>query len=213
MKTPMILKPTNKGFSLIELLTVMAIMSVMMGLLVSTGMNTRPAGSRQGAISQLMGGLEEARMSAIEKGTTVYFGIADTTHPDSGKQLCSYILFREQTADEKAVSNTEDMVPITRWDCLPRGFYFDLDKISSMLIPVAGNGLPGNPTTVQVIEFGSLGQVTGQPLEETPQIAVTDAVFDPASKNLQRKDNGAGDFAVNIYRLTGRLQLAQTQIP
>jgi len=204
---------SSRGFSLLELLVVMAIMSIMMGVMVNSGMGGRPAGSRQGAITQLMGALEEARMSAIEKRVKVYFGIADTTHPDSEKQLCAYIFFRDQTADEKAVSKTEDVVPITRWTSLPRGFYFDLEKISNMLIPVPGKGLAGNPPTVQVLEFGTLGQVTGQPVGGTPQIAVADAVFDPASQNLQRRNNGAGDFAVNIYRLTGRLQLAQTQIP
>jgi prepilin-type N-terminal cleavage/methylation domain-containing protein len=201
-------RKSSRGFSLLELLTVMAIMSVMMGLVVSTGMGTRPAGSRQGAISQLMHGLEEARMSAIEKSTSVFFGIADSSHPDSEKQLRGYILFREQTADEKAVSHTEDMVPLTRWETLPKGFYFDEGKITSMTSEVDDTGLPGNPGKMRVVEFGALGQVTGLTTEIAPQLAVTDAVYDPSAKSLTRKNNGAGDFAIQIFRLTGRIRLA-----
>ncbi|MCK9588776.1 MAG: type II secretion system protein [Terrimicrobiaceae bacterium] len=206
-------KRSQQGFSLLELLTVMAIMSLMMGLLVSTGMGARPAGSRQGAISQIMGALEEARMSAIEKNTTVYFGIADINHPDEEKQLRSYLLFREQTPQEKAASKNEDMIPLTRWEKLPQGFYFDADKLSDMTVEVPGNGLPGNPPNVRAVQFGSLGQVTGLPVEIVPQLAVTEAVYNPSGKILVRKSGAAGDFIVKIFRLTGRLQLSQNATP
>ena len=208
-----ITKKRIAAFSLIELLTVIAIMSVMMGLLVTTGLGTRPAGSRQGAISQIMGALEEARLSAIEKNTTVYFGIADTGHPDEEKQLRGYILFRTQTAQEKAASQNDDMVPLTRWEKLPQGFYFDPDKLANMTLDVPGNGLPGKPQNVKAVEFGSLGQVTGLPVDVVPQLTVMEAVYNPAGKNLIRKGAEAGDFAIKIYRLTGRLQLAQTTTP
>lgn len=206
-----ITKKRIAAFSMVELLTVIAIMSIMMGLVVSTGMGTRPAGSRQGAISQIMAGLEEARMSAIEKNTTVYFGIADTSHPDDEKQLRGYILFRAQTITEKAASKTEDMIPLTRWEKLPQGFYFDADKFQDMTVEMPGKGLPGDPQNVRAIEFGSLGQVTGLGADVVPQLTVTEAVYQPSSKILTRKSGEAGDFIVKIYRLTGRLQLTQNQ--
>jgi prepilin-type N-terminal cleavage/methylation domain-containing protein len=198
-----------RGFSLIELLTVIAIMSIMMGLLVSTGFGTRPAGSRQGAISQLMGSLEEARMTAIEKNVAVYFGIADTSYPDAEKQLRGYILFRAQTSEEKATSHTEDLVPLSRWDTLPKGFYFDADKFDAVSEAQAGVGLPGNPATVRAIEFGSLGQVKSMPAEAVPQLSVVEAIYNDGSKTLLRKNGGASDFAIKIYRVTGRLQIAK----
>lgn len=209
MNKIMVPRKSSRAFSLVELLTVMAIMSIMMGLIVSTGMGTRPGGSRQGAISQLMGGLEEARMSAIEKNTTVYFGIADISHPDEEKQLRGYILFREQTEDEKAASKTEDMIPLTRWEKLPQGFYFDADKFTDMTVEVPGRGLPGNPENVRAVQFSSLGQVTGLRADVVPQLTVTEAVYQPSSKILTRKSGEAGDFIVKIFRLTGRIQLTQ----
>jgi len=193
-----------------EMLTVMAIISILAGFLVNTGFGTRPAGSRQGAISQLMGSLEEARMSAIEKGANVYFCIADTGHPDAEKQLRSYILCREQTAEEKAVSKTEDKIPLSRWETLPKRFFFDSDKLADKTAEVSGEGLPGNPETVRAIEFGSLGQVvTSLSAENIPQLAVTDAVYDQVGKTLIRRSGGADDFIVQIFRLTGRVRLAE----
>ena len=207
------LKTQNAAFSLIELLTVMAIMSILMGLMVSTGIGLRPGGSREGAISQIMGGLDEARMSAIEQNTSVYFGIADGSYPDQDRQLRGYILFREQTAKEKDASKTEDLVPLTRWEQLPLGFYFDPDKLASATVEMPGNGLPGQPQNVRAIEFGSLGQVTGLASEAAPQLTITEAAYNAGNKSLIRKSGVAGDFHIRIYRLTGRLQLAQNPTP
>lgn len=199
------------GFSLIELLAVIAIMSLLMGLIVNTGFGTRPAGARQGAIAQLMGSLEEARMSAIEKGRNVYFGLAEGSFPDGEKQWRGYLLFREQTSAEKTASGNEDMIPLTKWETLPKGFYFDPEKVAASTAEVAVSGLPGNPTKVRALEFGTLGQVTGLPAETVPLLSVAEAVYNPADQSLARRNNGAGDFAMQIYRLTGRVRLSEAR--
>ncbi len=200
------LSKSNRAFSLIELLTVLAIMSLLFGLVVSTGFGTRPAGARQGAISQLMTSLEEARLAAIEKGSPVRFGIAGSDHPDEEKRYRAFILFREQSASEEPDPAKRMVVALSRWQTLPQGFYFDPDKLSTVTVRADSDGLPGAPAELDVLEFGSLGQLQSAVVE--PLLAVTEAVFDPVTNTILRKGDKR-DISIRIYRLTGRLALVQ----
>lgn len=199
-------KQPQGAFSLAELMVVTAIMGLMLGMTL-VGLGNRVAGARQGAITQLMQSLEEARMLAIEKGTTVYFGLSDADHPDPDKQLRGYILFRRQTEEEKAESGTDDWVCLTLWQLLPAGFFFDADELADSTQVLPGFGLPGNPATVRAMKFDPLGQISGSAALLAPRLAVSEAVYDQKQKTLVPKGDGAGDFVLQLYRLTGRVKL------
>jgi len=207
----------NAAFSLVELLTVVAIMSIMMGVIVSSGMGTRPAGSRQGAVSQLIGSLEEARMSAVERGVPVYFAVAGSDAPEQEKRLRSYLLFREQTPDEKAssgstnnISNGGPAVVLTRWESLPQGFYFDPALLETVTTEVdVQSGLPSGITKVRAMKFGSLGQLQGTVTTNAPSLSVVSGALDPASGTITPV--GKSDFCVEISRLTGRVRFDDTE--
>lgn len=197
------------AFSLTELLTVMAIISIMMGLAVGTGMGLRPPGSRQGTITQLMQSLEEARMSAIEKGTPVSFAIAGSD-ASAEKRFSTYMILREQTPDEKAKSGNTDLIPMTRWEPLSKGFFFNRDELVAASPEVGlDTSLPGNVSKVHLLTFGTLGQVKGGATLTAPNIPVVEGVFHENENNLILKEGT--EFRIQVARLTGRLQLDEYQ--
>ncbi len=207
-------KPRQSGFTLVEIMTVMVIMLVLMGLLVSTGMIARPMGGRQGAINQIMQVLDEARMRAIENGTTVYVGFADASYPDPGMRFRSYMLFRACTPDEIAAMKTpppaDYRMALTEWETLPTGFYLDPGATKSLLqdnsADVSVSGLPGQPPSLYVVAFGPLGQVI-LPADQPPRLAVTEATYQGSGNELTQLSYSNGSrFYIQVNPLTGRVQ-------
>lgn len=188
-----------------ELLVVISIMGILTGIMVSSGIGTNPAGARQGAITQISQSLEEARMEAVESGTDVYFGIAGTDVPDIGKRLHSFILFRQQTALEQPDPTQRTWVQLSAWQSLPQGVYFDPDVLKTATVSTTVTGLPGNPTDLQTLEFGTLGQVETD--STMPTLAIEPGVLDSTGETFIRKPGNSG-FLVHIYRLTGRVNLS-----
>jgi prepilin-type N-terminal cleavage/methylation domain-containing protein len=203
----------SEGFSLMELLAVMAIMAILTAITVTAAMGMRPGGARAGAITQVMNSLEEARMTAIEKGVPVYFGVVSTNSADRQMWYHSYILFRPQTEEEQAASGTTNLIQIGTWAQLPQGFYFmtNISDVTTNLSPSAiGMRLPASqasssPSSLCAVEFGSLGEVKA-PSAVGVELYLTEAALD-GSGNMVEKSQGAREFGIRIFPYTGRVQL------
>lgn len=212
----------RSGYSLLELLVAMALMAMLMGLSVAAMMGFRTPGLRQGAISQLMGALDEARMSAIESGAAVYVAFADGAFPDAERRFRGFILYREFTAAEReALADNPpaagEVKPLTRWQELPRGFYLDASVPTGLLGNAGARvnpvGLPGEEAELVAVGFNRLGQVVA-PLGSSPELAITEARYDSESDQMTAvQDDDAGAFLIRINRLTGRLQLIEPTTP
>ncbi len=116
-KAPSAARTHRNGFSLIELLTVVAIMALVMGLIAIaiTGMG-RPG--LQTAASQVASGMSLARQLAISKNTSAAFIIADKTGVNLPMQPFKYWTV--------AVSNraTTNWSIQKDWERLPEGVVF-----------------------------------------------------------------------------------------
>ncbi len=77
----------SNGFSLIELLTVIAIMGVLTGLMVPAFQGIAGAGKVPSAATQIAGILEFARNEAMTRQTYVWVGFRNTTGTDGNNEL------------------------------------------------------------------------------------------------------------------------------
>lgn len=208
---------------MVEILSVLAVISIMTALTVATLFGVRTPGLKRSAMGALLSSLEEARLSAVEKRTKVYFGMATLEDPEEERRLTGYLIFRELNEAEKSAAadeaegetvETERYVAISRWEKLPRGFYFDPEEEGTLLqtdgAQMRVKGLPGGLADVVAIGFGERGQVVW-PLVGVPHLTVTEARFDPGSGIFQPLVTGAnkeaGRFRVAVSRLTGRVMV------
>ena len=205
----------RRGFTLVELIMVIAIMVVIAGITSLVIIGLRPPGSRQGAMLQLSQVMEEGRLSAMEQSTTIYVAIADETHPDEEKRLRAHLLFREYTNEEKEAMQepppASQVKALTEWVALPKGYFIDAARPDTLTaessVKRQVSGLPDNPESVYAIAFGSLGQVSKPALSPLPPLVVMPAELVEASGQLKKLSNSeASAFTLQLNRFTGRVK-------
>ncbi len=209
----------ERGFSLVEVLTVLAIIAILATASIALVNSMRPPGLRAAAATQVMSALEEARLKATEKGGRVYVGFTDESHAQLEHKLNSFILFRDATKEELAAlplppeDNTVRGVALSNWQRLPGGFFFDPDvpdtvmQDASLIMTV--EGLPGDRVRVQAIAFERLGQVV-RPPGYSPRLVITEARMGPDGELISLPAGDAVKFVIEIARLTGRVTLKDT---
>ena len=199
------------GFSLIEVLTVVAITAMLMTMAVPALSGfTSPTG-RKGAVTIVMNTLEHARVSAIETGreTVVLFwkknGVAGFP-PD--EQDAVMVLRKSQ--DDSAWES------ISRWFTLPKGVLLDGADEDSEILQNAASGLtapslpslPGNPDNIQLrfIQFTTSGAIWSPSVTSAGlYIAFTEGQRATGTDEMRPdKQKSGGQEVISLARYTGR---------
>jgi len=105
------------GFTLVELLTVIALMSIMMAMLVPALTGIKGAGDVTKAAFDVAGTLEQARAYAMANNTYVYVGFTerdgmDVTKPGVGQILVAAMGSRDGTRNFG--TNNSNLVPLSK---------------------------------------------------------------------------------------------------
>lgn len=134
-KVPSAAQVHRDGFSLVELLTVVAIMALVMGL-AAIGISGMAGPGLQTAASQVASGMSLARQMAISKNSPAAFIIATSTGTNLPSQPYKYWAV--------AVSNraTANWSIQKEWERLPEGAVF-LETIGSGYKTIEPNPFPG----------------------------------------------------------------------
>ncbi len=199
------------GFSLIEVLTVVAITAMLMTMAIPAISGfTSPAG-RKGAVTIVMNTLEQARVSAIETGreTVVLFwkknGVAGFP-PDEQDA----VLVLRKSQDDSAWES------ISRWVKLPKGVLLDgadedsailQNDVSDLTTPSVPS-LPGSPNIDQLrfVRFTNSGSIWSPSGSSAGlYIAFTEGQRATGTDDLQpNKQKSGGKEVISLARYTGR---------
>jgi hypothetical protein len=199
------------GASLIELLSVAAVLALMAALLYSALSGFSSSAGRRGAVNILLNAFEYARIAALESGLTVYVGFADGDFPVAEMRYTSFLVFRE-TSDEERTSGAANYVVLKKWTMLPKNVAFK--RIADSLVPESGgqtfpgldDALPADrrDETFPSLAFNSSGAVQGgsNPLQlflyEGYYVALQDVPTRKRSDLFEK---------ISLSRYTGRAQL------
>lgn len=197
----------SRGFSLIELLAVMAVVVLMMSLLLPALTGFGGSTARKGAVTTVMNTLEQARVAALESGRNVMVVFARPNFPERD----ALVVLRET---EDGTGNYEAM---TRWIRLPQKvLLMEPDSGGSLLeenanidegrLPVSKP--PGTSKDLSAIVFNSSGAVEfPSPSEARPRnlsIFLSEGV---RGENGQEARTITGFDVISASRYTGRVQL------
>lgn len=204
----------NGGFSLLELLTVVAIICILVALLVPSVAAFTSTGGRKGAVTLVMTTLEQARVSAIETGreVIVVFWKKNGAPGFAPDEQDAMLVLRRNDSDT-------DWEPITRWLTLPRGILFHgEDPASQILKDHSGlqavtdqtiSSLPGKPAKddLGAVHFSSTGAIQLPSTSDGLRIALTEGQRGPDGTLVVNKQKDGGHEVISLARYTGRVTL------
>lgn len=190
------------AFTLIELLVVVAIIAVLSALITPAVQGLMGTSGRRGALNTVTAVLEQARLSAVENGTTAYVGFPHNA-ANKTNGYSHLIVFR----DPRPGDTNTNAVAVTRWQRLPNGVFIQ-----------GGTGLSGAVTT-RTLPTRTLPRLGGsEDLTQIPALAFNrfgqlQGASTAVSVLLGEKIEPTGDWrgsASNYYELriqplTGRV--------
>jgi prepilin-type N-terminal cleavage/methylation domain-containing protein len=216
------------GFTLLELLVVMAIIVLLLAMVVPAVTSLSKSNGRKAAIANLLGGIEQARAQAIADTQATYvvfatFGIGTSQAILDRYNYKSYAIFEDDSANPGAVKQ------LTPWRTLPTGVSLRANQgsgfaITNLVTPAA---LPA-PTpsfsftpnsssspTFYLIKFNTAGEL------DTPAANVVLGLFEGFVSSGNEtftcaKDKNGNPFAseyLSIAEHTGRAEPTATPTP
>ncbi len=200
----------NRGFSLVELLTVMAVVVLMMALMLPSISAFSGSAGRRGAVNSLMNAFEQARASALETGCNVYVVMRRNQTVGGGNDTFLVARLRSDTMGDP---QAPEYITLTPWKKMPNGVVFH-QAPGSVISSGSGlptsliNSLPGNVPAGELygIGYNRTGQIffsTGNRLSlylaEAVQGSGPTATLKTASTTITER--------LSFRKYTGRTQL------
>ena len=193
---------SGAAFTLIELLVVVAIIAVLSALITPAVQGLMGTSGRRGALNTVTAVLEQARLSAVENGTTAYVGFPHNA-ANKTNGYSHLIVFR----DPRPGDTNTNAVAVTRWQRLPNGVFIQ-----------GGTGLSGALTT-RTLPTRTLPRLGGsEDLTQIPALAFNrfgqlQGASTAVSVLLGEKIEPTGDwrgstsnyYELRIQPLTGRV--------
>jgi len=193
------------GFTLLELMMVVALAAIVMGLAVPAIQGTLGLSGRRGGVSVAVNLVEQARLAAVENGVRTYLAFAPT-NSDVEVRFNSLIIMREKKSGEVMAGSH---VPVTRWIRLPTGVFYD--GLSNMVIVTMTNfpRLEGAGTTgpLRALQFDRFGRLLPR-ATSTPTFHVGEGVVSRQGSVWRVVFKGKNYETVSVQRLTGRVSAA-----
>ena len=208
----------TKGFSLLEMLVVVAIMAVMMSLLLPAVAGFSSTAGRRGAVNILMNTFEQARVAALESGRPVYVLLYRRNFPEAD----SVMIVRDREDGDQ----TQELERLTKWIKLPKGVLLHnppgAASILSQALPseVSVTRLSPSPQlatgeSLNAVKFNESGAVEypSGSAASLRQLFLSEGVRGTGGNEQAISDRkksqgvGGGFEVISLSRYTGRVQL------
>jgi prepilin-type N-terminal cleavage/methylation domain-containing protein len=193
----------RSGFTLVELLIVVALIAVLSTLIVPAVRGLVGVGGRRGGMNTLSATIDKARLAAIESGTAVYVGFPfSAADPESG--FSSAIVYRDKREDE---TNASSVVPLSRWVRMPAGVFIESDDLETQ--SVDGSAIPKLASSNGFIDVPQLAVLTfdrfGKLKPDDQEVEIR--VGEKSSPDGDFLKSAQNHFLLRVRPLTGRVTI------
>ncbi len=209
------------GFSLLEMLVVVAVVAIMMALMLPAIAGFSSTAGRRGAVNILMNTFEQARIAAIEGGRPVHVLLYRRNFPEPDA-----VMVVRDPADGLTSSPLERL---TKWTKLPKGVLLhdpgaanilnpnpnDTNSLSSFLSRLSPSPQPSSGEKINLVTFNETGGVDypsgSSPNDRKLYLSEGTRGDGGSEQAISTRKNGQGSgggFEVlSLSRYTGRVQL------
>lgn len=213
---------STRGFSLIEMLGVIAILITLATLSLPTLSALSNQAGRKGAVNLLLNTFEQARVAALTSGCTTYIGFANEllfNQAGSEYPYRAFVVFRERT-DTDSPGGT--YVQLTRWLFLPKNISFKRERFSVVGNPattvpypltLADNSISMLKAGDQIpaLAFGPTGTIQNPTGSSDLRLFIYEGFFANNQDNFKSR-NATYFERISFQRFTGRAQLDITTL-
>lgn len=193
------------AFTLVEMLVVIALVAILTALVAPAVQGLMGTSGRRGALNTVTAVMDQARLAAIENGTTVYVGFpfnaANITNAYS-----HLIVFRDARVDDA----NQVPVAITRWQRLPAGVFLQAgqglnDALRTRTLPprtLPPLGGVQDMLQIPALAFDRFGRLQGVSTNEV-SILLGEKI-DPSEPDRWRGSR-SNYYDLRVQPLTGRV--------
>jgi prepilin-type N-terminal cleavage/methylation domain-containing protein len=200
------------AFTLIEMLVVIAIIAILSALLAPAVQGLMGTSGRRGGLNTVTAVIDQARLAAIEHGTTAYVGFP-TNANDKTNGFSHVIVFRDPSPFR---TNETAAVALTRWQKLPSGVFFAggsglaaaiaVRSVPSKALPSLGG--KEDLTQIPALAFNRFGQLQGVTTEVSLLLGEK---IDPTAPDW--RGGSSNYYELRVQPLTGRVIVDDAAMP
>ncbi len=201
----------SHAFTLIELLVVIGIIAIMLVAIVPAVNSLSKSSGRKGAISNLLGAIEQTRAQAIKDGQPTYLVFPDQLPAGTDSATTQKYAYRSYALFEDDPANPGAQKQVTPWRTLPTGISIHSGSLGYLAKTVPFSFTPVGATATAnfpYLKFNANGEVdpvsTPSATTGTVQFGIFEGYVD--SNGLHFTSGSQATESIAVSRLTGRAE-------
>jgi prepilin-type N-terminal cleavage/methylation domain-containing protein len=197
------------GFTLLELLAVMAMILLALAALVPAVTSLSKSSGRKAAISNLLGAIEQARAQAITDGQATYIVFPAQLPGSPDPATIQRYSYRSYAVFEDDPANPGTVKQLTGWRRLPTGVSLRSGDLGALATSTPFAFTPLNTTAnFPFLKFNTNGEVDPISTPSPSSSPVPLGIFEGYVDGTGDKDTNSSKFTetITVGRLTGRAE-------